>query len=134
MASVQPADAVDLFDSRHAAKRPWPGSIFPHTPLISALQAILRLSSISRGLHTCCGFPQFERALDANLVLVSLHAVDHAAFTERYRFAIPIYVLSTGALEFGPPRRQLFQNRLSDICLRGNGTNRTIQAWPVVSL
>jgi hypothetical protein len=40
MASGQPADAVDLFDSGHAAIRPWPSSIFPHTPLISALQAI----------------------------------------------------------------------------------------------
>src|SRR6266852_5216565 len=40
MASAQPADAVDLFESRHAAIRPWPGSIFPHPPLISALQAI----------------------------------------------------------------------------------------------
>src|SRR6187551_1709359 len=39
MASAQSFDAVDLFAIRHAAIRPWPGCIFPHTPVISALQA-----------------------------------------------------------------------------------------------
>ena len=40
MASAQPLEAVDLFATRHAAMRPWPGSIFPHTPVISNLHAI----------------------------------------------------------------------------------------------
>jgi hypothetical protein len=40
-ASAQSFEAVDLLASRHAAIGPWPGTIFPQTPVISALQALI---------------------------------------------------------------------------------------------
>ena len=55
--------------------------------------------SVSSSLHTCCGFPQFERAFGAYLVLMSLHAVNHAPLSRRHRSAILLYVLGTSAFE-----------------------------------
>ena len=82
------------------------------------------LQRISSRLHACGGFPKFECALDADLVLVSLHAVDHATFTGRHRFAVLLDVLGAGAFELGDPGRKLLENRLPEIRLRGNRAYR----------
>ena len=79
---------------------------------------------VSRGLYTCRRLPQLERALGANFVLVSFHAIDHAAFSGCYRTAVLLDVFGAGALELRNPGRQLLQNRLPEVRLRGNGTNR----------
>ena len=67
MASTQPAEAVDLFDSRQAAIRPSPGTIFPHTPIISALHAI---TASFRASAAVCTLVAASPSSNAHLVLI----------------------------------------------------------------
>jgi len=94
MASAHPVEAVDLFSNRHAAIRPWPGCILPHTPRYLGLacnDGILQ--RVSRGEHARLGFFQFEHTFRAYLVLISLHAIDDTALSRRYVAAIFLDIL-----------------------------------------
>ena len=64
--------------------RPSPGFIFPHTPLTWCLagdQTILQ--SLGCGLNGGGGILQSKCTIGTDLVLMSLHAIDHAALSGR---------------------------------------------------
>src|SRR5712664_930257 len=99
MASTQPAEAVDLFVIRHAAIRPWPGTIFPHTPVYLGFARYDGLFEIvDRRLHIGRGFLEIVRAFGADLVFMGLHAIDDAAFAGRDGAAIFLDIVGAGTL------------------------------------
>src|SRR6188768_3549822 len=51
---------------------------------------------VRRRLRTSRGFPQFERTFRTYLVLMGLHAINHAALARRHAFAIFLDVRSAG--------------------------------------
>jgi superfamily II DNA or RNA helicase len=67
MASTQPLEAVDLFADRHATTRPWPGGVFPHTPVISALHAI---TESFRASAAVCTFDAVSPSSKSHLALI----------------------------------------------------------------